>query len=101
MADSFDDMLMGLLLSKEGGFAFSTSEDMELANRWARYSFEAGRASARRQKRAVQVKDDLNKAELPEIDPNTLEPADIFTPEELEAMVPQPAHVGGNIHDQS
>jgi hypothetical protein len=89
MADSFDDTLEALLIVKEGNSVFATGEDFEKATRWARYAFEAGRASARRQKKAVAIKDELSKAELPgytlaDIDP--MHYSDVNTPEELEAM---------------
>jgi hypothetical protein len=90
MADSFDDTLEALLIVKEGNSVFAIGEDFEKASRWARYAFEAGRASARRQKKAVAVKDELSKAELPNL-PSFIEEdlhdhGDAYTPEELEAM---------------
>src|ERR1700682_1255946 len=95
MADSFDDMLMALLLIKEENVSeFTSTQDKDQAARWARYAFEAGRASARRGKKAVEVKDELNKAEIPNHTPATQAELDaIFNshavdpiPEELEVI---------------
>jgi hypothetical protein len=74
MADSFDDTLEALLIVKEGNSVFAIGEDFEKASRWARYAFEAGRASARRQKKAVKIKDELSKAELPGYTPADIDP---------------------------
>ena len=69
--DSFDDMLVGLLISREGSFEFSSVADQELAQRWAGYSFEAGRASVRKRKRLGLSQ------EMPEFVP----PVDVMSPE--------------------
>jgi hypothetical protein len=64
MADSFDYMLLGLFVGREGTPSFSTEVDFDMGNRWARYAFEAGRASARKAKKAVAAKDEIAKMPL-------------------------------------